>query len=601
MSRICLLLAVLGLAVPALAQGYVCAEGGGNPGKGAWAEEVFGWMVEKGNKGAAIIIGAVPLEEPDNRIDLFLKLGAKSCTGLVIDEKNADTKEVYDQVAAASVVFIRGGAQERYVNWWKGTRTEEAIHDVFNKGGVIAGTSAGCAILGEVSYDSKNGSLKPMEALQDACHKHLTLTTDFLGLVPGVLFDTHFTERGRIARLPVMLAHVRDELHRDDVVGIGVDPRTALCVEPDGTATIRGEGSVTLVEFALGTRTQIDLGLPPAVACAFITIVPAGTTFDTKARRVTSGLMEAKTSVWKADLVNEKVNGRGTAPDAPPIVDEDKPPAGAPPKPAPPEFWHQNQGLQQVLLYSINTWAQPAPLIRDVVQKLAMSPGRVGLLLGAGNQAEVMSNHVLVIRPGEGVPPASAVILDTSVERMQLTDWRTRVETARGRAEMDAWEKHVDGVIEKHGLGKKVEELLKQPESNEDPVLAAAGVDNERLREIRDSLETDKSMDPDQRDLLRELVRRSEVVRRSWAAHKLLDEAGNEELGPLLPGPSRAIVESVTEDDVAQLLASAAMGTRPAIYRAKLHILPPGWSFDLDSGAVTRPSAAKTAPKPPGL
>ena len=174
-------------------------------------------MVEKGNHGPAVIIGAIALDAedlPDNREALFKQLGAKSCTSLIINEKNADAQETYDAIAAATIVFIRGGAQERYVNWWKGTKTEQAIHAVFNKGGVIAGTSAGCAILGEVTYDSKNGSLKPTEALEDSCHKNLTLTTDFLGLVPGVLFDTHFTERGRIARLPVMLAHVRDDLHK---------------------------------------------------------------------------------------------------------------------------------------------------------------------------------------------------------------------------------------------------------------------------------------------------------------------------------------------------------------------------------------------------
>src|SRR5436190_24342208 len=87
MIRVWSLLLISLMAQATLAQGYVCAEGGGNAGKGAWADEVFGWMVEKGNKGAAVIIGAVPLDEPDNRIDLFKKLGAKSCVGLVIDDK----------------------------------------------------------------------------------------------------------------------------------------------------------------------------------------------------------------------------------------------------------------------------------------------------------------------------------------------------------------------------------------------------------------------------------------------------------------------------------------------------------------------------------
>src|SRR5215468_8779109 len=116
--KIIAMIVLLALTPSALAQGYVCAEGGGNPGKGAWAEEVFGWMVEKGKHGPAVIIGAVALDAadlPDNREALFLKVGASSVKSLIIDEKNADTQETYDAITACSIVFIRGGAQDRYV------------------------------------------------------------------------------------------------------------------------------------------------------------------------------------------------------------------------------------------------------------------------------------------------------------------------------------------------------------------------------------------------------------------------------------------------------------------------------------------------------
>src|SRR5437899_74276 len=141
------LLIVLFVGAQAVGQGYVCAEGGGNAGKGAWADEVFGWMVDKGGHGKVVLLGAVKLDE-DERPALFTRLGARSVESLVVTDQNADTQETYDAISSASVVFIRGGAQDRYVRWWKGTKTQQAIIDVWTKGGVVAGTSAGCAVLG---------------------------------------------------------------------------------------------------------------------------------------------------------------------------------------------------------------------------------------------------------------------------------------------------------------------------------------------------------------------------------------------------------------------------------------------------------------------
>ncbi|MBS0196033.1 MAG: cyanophycinase [Planctomycetes bacterium] len=267
-------------ASSALAQGFVCAEGGGNPGKGVWAEEVFGWMVEKGKNGHVVIIGAVPLDS-DDRPDLFKKLGAASVESLVIDQAAADSQATYDAINHASVIFIRGGDQARYVNWWTNTKTQAAIKAVFARGGVVAGTSAGCAVLGELTYDSKVGSLSPSEILHDARHKDLTLTPDFLGFAPGVLFDTHFTERGRLPRLAAMLAVAATDLKRQ-VVGLGVDPRTAVCISPDGTAEVRGEGTVTFLKINADTSATLLAGKPPMVRKLTYSQWPAGYRLDAK-------------------------------------------------------------------------------------------------------------------------------------------------------------------------------------------------------------------------------------------------------------------------------------------------------------------------------
>jgi len=273
----------------ALAQGYLCAEGGGNANKGDWTDEVFGWMVEKGNRGHIVIIGALEVAADDTRGALFKRLGAASASNIMVNEENADSQEVFDEISRASVVWIKGGDQGRYVKWWKGTKAEQAIRAVFARGGVVGGTSAGCAVLGEWTYSALNDSLHPLEALADARHPDLTLEHGFLGLAPGVIFDTHFTERGRIARLPVLLAHIREQRRglgapgpTNEIIGIGVDPRTAVCISPDGRAEVRGEGTITIMSLTPATQTVIGAGKPPVVTDVQCERYAAGYHFNIK-------------------------------------------------------------------------------------------------------------------------------------------------------------------------------------------------------------------------------------------------------------------------------------------------------------------------------
>lgn len=279
-QRIPLVIVLLSIAYSCRGQGWVCAEGGGISDSGPWTDEVFGWMVEKGNRGPVVLIGAVPLER-DSRPATFERLGAKSARSLVVTQENADSREVYDTIASASVVFIRGGDQGRYVGWWKGTKTEEAIHAVYKKGGVVGGTSAGCAVLGGVTYDALKNSLLPLQILADARHENLSLTKRFLGLVPGVIFDTHFSERGRLPRLAVFLAAAKQD-YATTIIGLGVDPRTAVCVGPDGMGHVLGEGTVTMLSLTSGSRWELNAGAPPVVTDVSYTQLSAGHSIDMK-------------------------------------------------------------------------------------------------------------------------------------------------------------------------------------------------------------------------------------------------------------------------------------------------------------------------------
>nr|MCU0343593.1 Type 1 glutamine amidotransferase-like domain-containing protein [Ignavibacterium sp.] len=157
----------------------------------------------------------------------------------------ANLQSTYDELITAKAIFIRGGDQWDYINLWKGTKTDSAIQYVFNNGGVISGTSAGAAVLGEVDFSAQSGSAYSDDALLNPFYSRMKFENNFLKFIPNVLFDTHFIERGRHGRLIAMLYNQHYNAGRD-FIGAGIDDRTAICIAPDGVGEVMGSGAVSI-------------------------------------------------------------------------------------------------------------------------------------------------------------------------------------------------------------------------------------------------------------------------------------------------------------------------------------------------------------------
>ena len=225
-------------------QGTLVLVGGGSESKGGWSDKPYSWAVERSsNKKVAVI----SYGDEDNFIpDYFKALGAAGADNIKIDSRAmADLQSTYDSLMGYDVFFFKGGDQSVYYKHYKNTKTSRAIDDKFQEGGVITGTSAGMAILSGVIFTGENGSVYPDEALKDFKNNKMSLAGDFLPIFPGYIFDSHFTERGRAGRLiPFM---VNWFMNKGELIrGIGVDDRTALCIEPGKNAFVYGTGSVSI-------------------------------------------------------------------------------------------------------------------------------------------------------------------------------------------------------------------------------------------------------------------------------------------------------------------------------------------------------------------
>lgn len=229
-----------------VAQGSIMLVGGGAENRNAWSDIPYQWAINQSNNKKVAIISYDPGGDPDWLPNYFNDLGASAATNFVVDSQDkANLQSLVDEIKNHDVFFLKGGDQSRYYEYYKNTLLEEAIEAKFSEGGVIAGTSAGAAIIAGIAFTAENGTLYPDQAISDVFHERLILKNDFLSILPGTIVDTHFIERGRQARLMAMMAHW---YAKNDTVplGIGVDDRTTLCIDQQGVATAYGSGSVSI-------------------------------------------------------------------------------------------------------------------------------------------------------------------------------------------------------------------------------------------------------------------------------------------------------------------------------------------------------------------
>lgn len=153
----------------------------------------------------------------------FQQLGAASVQALrVIDRASAHDPDLARQAGSANFVYLSGGNPAYLHDTLNGTPVWRAIESVLEKGGVVAGCSAGAMIFGERIPRSRNSF-----NLQDS-----------FGYLPGTVVLPHFDEMPGFFRSFIPLLIQQHML-------VGVEGDTALICQ-NGAFQVRGRGCVTL-------------------------------------------------------------------------------------------------------------------------------------------------------------------------------------------------------------------------------------------------------------------------------------------------------------------------------------------------------------------
>ena len=222
--------------------GRLLLVGGGSEKNGAssWSTPAYRWAGE--GKRVAIIGTSTGTLAPYFK----QQCGATFAKEFAIASRDsADSQVLYDTLLTYQVIFFRGGDQTEYYDLYRNTKLQEAVINLYSKGGTICGTSAGMHILSSIVFTAANGTVYSYECIENPNNKYVTLADDFMNFAPGFVFDTHVAERARFGRTIGFLANYK--MNKGiDITGIGMDDMTCMTVDETGLATVRGTGCANI-------------------------------------------------------------------------------------------------------------------------------------------------------------------------------------------------------------------------------------------------------------------------------------------------------------------------------------------------------------------
>jgi cyanophycinase len=143
-------------------------------------------------------------------------------------------RELADRIDSAAGVFLGGGDQVKLVGELSGSRACKAMKELYRRGGVVCGTSAGAAAL--TTLTMAGGEIDEEGSLVE---QYIGPGFGLLGY--EAIIDTHFSQRRRLQRLFVVIGG------NTQLFGLGIDENTALVVRGE-VGEVVGAGGVTFVD-----------------------------------------------------------------------------------------------------------------------------------------------------------------------------------------------------------------------------------------------------------------------------------------------------------------------------------------------------------------
>jgi cyanophycinase len=229
-------------------------------------------------KGRKLVIATIASHQPEGYFESYQEgfkgLGIGELVELYVEDRaQAHDPKTLACLEGAAGVFFSGGDQLRISSQIGDTPLEARIREIWQGGGVLAGTSAGASVMSDTMM--VRGASAESHRIGDL---HMA---PGLGLVRDAIIDQHFAERGRIGRLLGAVAQ------SPRVLGIGIDENTAMLLEGD-IFEVLGAGAVYVVDAEGVTASNIAEGREDCALSMFdvrLHVLANGNRFDLSTRR----------------------------------------------------------------------------------------------------------------------------------------------------------------------------------------------------------------------------------------------------------------------------------------------------------------------------
>jgi cyanophycinase len=273
------LAAAVVLGTSARGSGTIVVIGGGDAGAA-----VLGRFVEAGGgaSGRFVVLPMASSDPTESGKDASGELrgaGARDVTSLVLTRDTADVESALGPLRGASGIFFTGGDQARLTAVLKGTKAEALLHERLRLGAALAGTSAGAAVMSAVMITGEERRPDPNPDYPWAkIEADDVVTSPGFGFIPGVIVDQHFVRRRRSNRLLSLV------LENPELLGVGIDERTAIVYKEDRTFEVVGPGAVLVVDAKHSRVRREGEGLEGEGVT--LHILREGSRYDVRSRRV---------------------------------------------------------------------------------------------------------------------------------------------------------------------------------------------------------------------------------------------------------------------------------------------------------------------------
>jgi cyanophycinase len=168
---------------------------------------------------------------PDSSYAAFMReweiVSKIPCYNFNLSEADNVNRSKIDSLSKARLIFFGGGDQLKIMAVMKDSPLLEAVRTAHKNGAMIAGTSAGAAIMSKVMITGDQNFSEEYRSTYDKIWKDNGIYNTGAAFLDSTIIDQHFVIRSRYNRLLSALCDF------PGYMGVGIDESTALFVQED--------------------------------------------------------------------------------------------------------------------------------------------------------------------------------------------------------------------------------------------------------------------------------------------------------------------------------------------------------------------------------